>query len=82
VELTILPCSYPGYCITRTDNNKEPLIKYKLSLAYRLVRDEGIVLTAWLVTQKNINAKHGPACMPRRARLEGFIYVVAALIKD
>ena len=61
---------------------KEPLIKSKWSLAFKLIHNQGIVLQAWLVTSKNNNAECGSAWKPRRVSLEAHIYVVPALTKD
>ena len=61
---------------------KEPLIKYMMLLAYRLVRDQGMILKACRYLPKNYNAEHGQACKPLRARPEAHICHVAKLVKD
>ena len=57
-------------------------MKSMIFLAYRLVRDQGIILKACRYLVKNDNVEHGQACKPLRARPEGHICGVAKLVKD
>jgi len=61
---------------------RAPLIKSMILLAYRLVRDQGIILKACGYLVKNDNAEHGQACKPLRARPEAHTCGVAKLVKD
>ena len=56
---------------------KEPLINYVMSLAHRLIRNQGATLTACARLVKSCNAECGSACEPQRASPEAHIYRVA-----
>ena len=61
---------------------REPVINYGISLAYRLIHNQGDTLKACLGLVKSVNAECGSACKPRRARPEAHIYGIVLLIKD
>jgi len=61
---------------------KEPLINYAISLAYRLIHNQGGALKACLGLVKSDNAESESACKPRRARPEAYIYGIVLLAKD
>ena len=70
-------------------NLREPLINYVMSLAHRLIRNQGATLTACarLVksctkSRRTSDAECGSACEPQRASPEAHIYRVALLAKD
>jgi hypothetical protein len=56
---------------------KEPLINYVISLAHRLIRNQGVTLNACVGLVKSCNAECGSSCEPRRAGSETHIYCVA-----
>jgi len=53
-----------------------------MSLAHRLIRNQGATLKACVGLVKSCNAECGSACEPRRAGSETHIYCVALLTKD
>jgi hypothetical protein len=63
---------------------KEPLINYVISLAHRLIRNQGVTLNACVglvksctKSRRTSDAECGSACEPRRAGSETHIYRVA-----
>ena len=65
-----------------TFKTREPLINYVMSLAHRLIRNQGTTLKACVGLVKSCNAGCGSVCEPRRAGSETHIYCVALLTKD
>ena len=63
-------------------NIKEPLINYVMSLAHRLICNQGATLKACVGLVKSCNVECGSACEPHRAGSETHIYGVALLTKD
>ena len=79
-------------------NIKEPLINYVMSLAHRLICNQGATLTGFCSCKtcistilavkacvglvKSCNVEGGSACEPHRAGSETHIYGVALLTKD
>jgi len=53
-----------------------------MSLAHRLIRNQGATLTACARLMKSCNAECGSACEPQGASPEAHIYRVAPLAKD
>ena len=48
--------------------SREPLINYAISLAYRLIHNQGAALKAYLGLVKSCNTVCESVCKPRRAR--------------
>jgi len=59
-----------------------PLINYAISLAYRLIHNQGAALKACPGLVKRCNAECESACKPRRAMPEAHIYGIVLLAKD
>ncbi|GMR05714.1 MAG: hypothetical protein BMS9Abin25_0289 [Gammaproteobacteria bacterium] len=55
---------------------------YAISLAYRLIHNQGAALKACLGLVKSCNAECESACKPHRARPEAHIYGIVLLAKD
>ena len=73
---------YSDIVYVPSDYIREPLINYKLSLAYRLVRNRGAALQACRGLPKSCNEECRPGGKPLRARPEAHICGVAPLAKD